>query len=134
MQNESMHPTNPFQHFSSTTVFCAAAATLVPVLITLCFAARDATEPVDDTPVDAALPDVRCVDCEDVIVVRVDVVGAVGVCVAARPRADIDVVDVVVAPGADVPPRPARALVRGAAASAPNPVIKNANINRIFLI
>ena len=79
-------------------------------------------------PVDAVLPEVRWADWDDVIVVRV--VGAVGVCVAARPRAAVVAVVGVVSP-----PRPARTLfappTRGAA-SAPNPVIKNANIKRIL--
>ena len=49
---------------------------MVPVLITLCFAARDTTAPDDVPPVDAVLPEVRWADWDDVIVVRV--VGAVG--------------------------------------------------------
>lgn len=115
---------NPFQHFSSTIVFCAAAVIFVPVLITLCFAARDVV--VTPRPADGA----------DVIVVTlrvpVDVVcddGVTGVRAAVRalvvlraPRADV----AVVCDGV-------RGEVRGVAASAPNVPIKNAeNKTRIF--
>ncbi len=130
---------NPFQHFSSTIVFCAAAVIFVPVLITLCFAARDVTAELLS----------RLADGADVIVVTlrvpVDVVcndGVTGVRAAVRalvvlraPRADVAVVcaDVAVV-CADV------AVVcddvrgeRGVAASAPNVPIKNAeNKTRIF--
>lgn len=114
---------NPFQHFSSTIVFCAAAVIFVPVLIALCFAARDVV--VTPRPADGA----------DVIVVTlrvpVDVVCDDGVTtgraevralVLRAPRADVVICD-------DV-----RGEFRGVAASAPKLPIKNAeNKTRIFL-
>ena len=108
-------------------MFCAAAVILVPVLITLCFAAREVTA-----------PPARPADGADVIVVTlrvpVDVVcddGVTGVRAAVRalvvlraPRADVAVVC-----DDDV-----RDAFRGVAASAPNVPIKNAeNKTRIFL-
>lgn len=116
---------NPFQHFSSTIVFCAAAVIFVPVLITLCFAARDVTAELLS----------RLADGADVIVVTlrvpVDVVcddGVTGV------RAEVRTLVVLRAPRADV------AVVcdgvrevRGVAASAPKLPIKNTeNKTRIF--
>ena len=121
---------NPFQHFSSTIVFCAAAVIFVPVLIALCFAARDVVVPP------------RPADGTDVIVVTlrvpVDVVCDDGVTtgraevralvVLRAPRADVAVVCDGVAVVCD-----GVREVRGVAASAPNVPIKNAeNKTRIF--
>ncbi len=128
---------NPFQHFSSTIVFCAAAVIFVPVLIALCFAARDVVVPP------------RPADGTDVIVVTlrvpVDVVCDDGVTtgraevralvVLRAPRADVAVVCdgvAVVCDGVAVVCDGVRE-VRGVAASAPNVPIKNAeNKTRIF--
>lgn len=110
-------------------MFCAAAVTLVPVLITLCFAARAAVVRFSDS-VGVMVVVVR-------VPVDVVVTGDVGAFVALRlraARADVDVVVAVVAlsvrPRAVVGP-PVPPPVRNAA-SAPNPVIKNANIKRIL--
>ena len=117
---------NPFQHASSTTVFCAAAVIFVPVLIALCFAARDVTAELLS----------RLADGADVIVVTlrvpVDVVCDDGVTTG---RAEVRAL-VVRAPRADVAVvcDGVRGEVRGVAASAPNPPIINAeNKTRIFL-
>lgn len=124
---------NPFQHASSTTVFCAAAVIFVPVLITLCFAARDVTAELLS----------RLADGADVIVVTlrvpVDVVCNDGVTteraevralvVLRAPRADVAVVCADVAVVCDG----VRGEVRGVAASAPKLPIKNTeNKTRIF--
>lgn len=95
-------------------MFCAAAVTLVPVLITLCFAARDTT--ALRAPVLFAVTEPR----DDVVVVA----GA-GDGVDVRPRKVVDCIVGVRAARADVPP------VRSAA-SAPNPLIKNAIMTIIF--
>lgn len=110
---------NPFQHASSTTVFCAAAVIFVPVLIALCFAARDVVVP--------PRPDVIVVTLR----VPVDVVCDDGVTTG---RAEVRALVVLRAPRADV------AVVcddvrgeRGVAASAPKLPIKNTeNKTRIF--
>lgn len=117
---------NPFQHFSSTIVFCAAAVIFVPVLITLCFAAREVTAELLS----------RLADCADVIVVTlrvpVDVVCDDGVTTG---RAEVRALVVLRAPRADVAVvcDGVRGEVRGVAASAPKLPIKNTeNKTRIF--
>ena len=129
IQKESIQPINPFQHCSSTTVFCAAAAILVPVLTTLCFAAREVTalRPADE-------PDVIVVTLRvPVDVVCDDVCAATGVRAVRALLVGRDAVAVFCAVDCDVV-APARGEVRGVAASAPNVPIKNAeNKTRIFL-
>ena len=113
-----MQPLNLVQHASSTTVFCVAAATLVPVLITFCFV--------------AARP--RFVDwVADCVVALRDVTDFAGVAVVPE-RAETAVLAVLAAAPVIVVDGVARGVVGRVAPYASNPKTKNDNINNKFFI
>ena len=105
IQNESIQPLNLPQHTGSTAVFSAAVTTLVPVLITLCFAARAlvvvgvvAARP-RATCVVGAVVALRDVTVRDVVLVDVSPLGWAAATVGRVDRAGV-VADGRVAPNA----------------------------------